>query len=378
MLARSRRDHLYRALRGTLHGAAIRGDQPLLTHVLLESEPGSISLTTYNRSFWMRRLISADVTQSGSLVTPAKLLTELIGALDSADVELRLDQSVQQLVVTTEYDETQLQCGNRDMFPDFPLLSELQRTQLDLNQFLRALEQTIGAARQDAEDTPLSGVHFEMRAGLVLMVAGDGSRVAERKLIAASHEGPEMSFTVPVGSLKWFRDLADGEEGPATLGAVHDGRYVEIAVGAARLVSHAFEGRYPEHSGLIPTGALSRGRVARRDLISKLEAALLLAPAGHRVQLLLRGTDLLQITTEGTELGRTRHELASENEGDETDVTVDGESLARAAGVMDGDQVEILTGPGQHVLLKPTSTNDLIYVICRMTQPPSVSFHTTQ
>jgi DNA polymerase-3 subunit beta len=263
------------------------------------------------------------------------------------------------------------------MYPHFPELDELHRIQLDLNQMLRAVEQTIGAARQDGEDTLLGGVHFTMRPGEVVLVAGDGSRVAERRLGAAAQGGPDIAVTVPIAPLKRLRDLLEGETGPVSLGAALDGRYVEIAAGTARLVSHIFEGSYPDHSGVIPTGRLSRSRVAKRDLIGKLQAALLLAPAGHRVHVEIRGRDVLEITTEGSEFGRTRHELASQNDGGDIQVTVDGESLAKAAEVMDCDEVELLTAPGLHVLLRPASADTLTYVVFRMTEPPSVRFRPT-
>src|SRR3989442_8740639 len=86
------RKELYEAVQTVGHAVSGRTSLPILSHILMESEGDSLRLTATDLELGISMLVpSARIESNGGLTAPARILTELLGALPEGDVAITVD-----------------------------------------------------------------------------------------------------------------------------------------------------------------------------------------------------------------------------------------------------------------------------------------------
>src|SRR3954451_2482281 len=96
-------DHsnLGRALRLACRALSTRAPLPILQNVLLDAEPGTLTLTAADGEIGLVTKVPADVTQPGRTAAPARLLVEYVGQLPAEPVRFAFDPDRRRLRVTS-------------------------------------------------------------------------------------------------------------------------------------------------------------------------------------------------------------------------------------------------------------------------------------
>src|SRR5438046_706386 len=82
------KENLAKSAQTVGRAVAARGVLPVLSNILLETEDDRVFLTATDLEMGIRTSFPATLTDGGTITLPARTLTEIIGRLPDADVEI--------------------------------------------------------------------------------------------------------------------------------------------------------------------------------------------------------------------------------------------------------------------------------------------------
>jgi len=168
---------LHRGLQAVGRAVSGRSTLPILSNVNLKAEGTDLRLLGTDLEIWMESALPVEVKAEGAITVPARLLSEVVGALPEATVQLKADDKGTMTLV----------CGNANYeirglpSEEFPALPEVgKETCFDVKQELLAglINKTIFAASTDETRAILTGALLLWEGKRVRMVATDSYRLS--------------------------------------------------------------------------------------------------------------------------------------------------------------------------------------------------------
>lgn len=201
MKFRVTRDVLADAVAWTARSLPPRPSVPVLAGILLEVDGSQLSVSGFDYEVSTRAEVDVNATESGRVLVPGRLLTEITRALPPHQVDITADGPRLSIV-----------CGNaRFSLPtlpveDFPSLPAMPSSAglVDSDVFAEAVGQVAVAAGRDDTLPMLTGVRLEIEDDLITLAATDRYRLAVREF-PWRPETPGLSAAVLVPA----RTLAD-------------------------------------------------------------------------------------------------------------------------------------------------------------------------
>jgi DNA polymerase-3 subunit beta len=354
------RDVLAEAVAWVARSLSSRPVLPILSGMLLQAEPGSLTLSCFDYEVSARIRVDAEVAEPGTALVPGRLLAEITRSLPPRDVEFGHDG-----------EDMTLSCGPASFtlvtmpVREYPRLPELPRLAgtVDGAALATAVGQVVPAASRDDTLPIITGVHVEIEGDSIRLVATDRYRLAVRDL-AWSPADPQARATllVPAKTLAdaakmmtpgvpvqiMMRDDRAASGTPAShdaapgsdamIGFESDGR---------RLTTRLIAGDYIKYANRFPAEFGSCGEMPAVPLAEAVRRVALVAERGSSVRLSFGdGHVIIEAGTEGQ--ARARETVPAEFAGEETTIAfsphylLDGLAAALTAATGQADQV----GPG--------------------------------
>lgn len=302
MRFRCERDTLVEAITTAQRAVASRtGVLPVLSGLRCRVDDDAIELVGSDLELTVRVTVTGDAAEPGLVVIPARLLLEVVKALEPGTVSLEAGDD--DATITAGRSEFSLRLLPAD---DFPRLPEVSGTAVGVSaqELSEALRQVVPAASRDDARPILTGVLLTATDRGLRLVATDSYRLAVRDLPGMSMLEAGQSVLVPAKGLgEVQRLLGDGE-----LEVVFSDRDATFRVGDVELTTRLIEGDFPNYEQLIP-GDYPNRLTVRRDA---------LAEAVKRVRLVGQGRDnspvRIRMTPEETELSAVAQEVGEAHE----------------------------------------------------------------
>ncbi|MFC1526304.1 DNA polymerase III subunit beta [Candidatus Latescibacterota bacterium] len=376
------RSELWRGVNTVLDAVASKPAQPVLSNVLLEAEEGQLALSATDLDLSIRTQVKAAVDRSGRITVPARTLAEITREWPEAEIELELNEG--RLVLSGRLGGAEsgegrysLAATSPDEFPEMArsldgvsvdcsgsaeLNGDLLRTMIDKTSF---------AVSRDETRPVLNGVLWRLDSESMVMVATDGSRLAEfRRTLGGSSEvgeGQTAEVILPPQVCSQLGKLLDGAElQKITLGESQ----ALFEMGDTQLLSRLIEGPYVDYEQVIPRQNDKRLTMAVEQLLPAVRRVSILSSSyTHQVRLGL-DADSVELTASSQEIGGEAHEVLPADYSAEKlevaynsqyllevlrkigsgDVVVDLRDQVTAAVVRPGEQAE---GEDYYYLLMP-------------------------
>ena len=357
-----------------------RSSLPLLSHVLIESNPtgeneGVISLGATDLEIGIRQQCQAEVKASGSMTADARKLYEIIRELPSGPIRLRSGGNGW-VDVTSGKSRFKIASLDPKEFPTITGQKEKKEESSSSDQFIslpgptlrEMIEKTLFATSPDETRLNLSGVYLEtQKEGKVRMVASDGHRLS---LIERDVDTPSLpdwpSVILPKKGLVETRKLLEKSEGTIDV-SVNDS-VVNLKKETTELFMRLIEGDFPDYQQVVPKEHTHRIEFPRDELLSALRRILILTTERSRGIKLQFEKDKIEVSVNTPDLGEGTEEIAASYAGDGLSIGFNGRYLTEALNVMDeGDSVVLFLkdemSPG---LLQQKESHEFSYVIMPM------------
>jgi DNA polymerase III subunit beta len=312
------RDTLAEAVAWVARSLPSRPVLPILSGLLLEASPGSLTLSCFDYEVSARINVDAEVTEAGTALVPGRLLAEITRSLPPLPVE-----------VDHEKDDVTVTCGPASFtlvtlpVKEYPRLPELPRLAgtVDGGALATAIGQVAPAASRDDTLPVITGVNVEIDGGTVRLVATDRYRLAIRELgWNPARPGEHGTLLVPAKTLSdaarmmapgvLVRVMMRGEQGAADA-------MIGFESGGRRLTTRLIAGEYIKYMSRFPEAFGSRGDMPAVPLAEAVKRVALVAERGSSVRLSFgHGTVTIEAGTEGQ--ARARETVAADFSGEET------------------------------------------------------------
>lgn len=264
MKIRCEKKDLQTAVGNVSRAAPSKSPIPALEGILFEA--GSIlRLTAYDTRIGIYTDLDADITERGSIVIPARFISELVRRLPDGIVTIEADAS---FAVSIRCGKTEFHVMGIDPenFPELNVVDEIQKISIPENVIKSMITQTIFSV-STSETRPLyMGILFEVGDTELTMVAVDGYRLAKRSEIMESGSMTPCSFIIPGTSLNEVERLCSSDRDDPVVITLAE-KHASFSIGNTVLITRRLEGDFMNYRKSIPTSFKHEVIVERDELI---------------------------------------------------------------------------------------------------------------
>jgi DNA polymerase-3 subunit beta len=282
--------------------------------------------------------------ESQSFCVPAKKFYEIIKNFPEDEVLLVKEDSrliVRDLAERITYE---LAIGDSSEFPALPDFNEEQAIDIPGHVLSLLIKKTSFASSKEEARFVLSGIYFEplKEEGKLRAVASDGHRLALFEAEVIGLDRVELSPFIL--SRKSAREIANLSEDKLTVKLAYINNYVVLWTSLGVFFSRAIEGSFPDYRAVIPSTFERVVKVDRRLFMDALRRVSLLVTEKFKPVTLTLNKNELILTSQETELGRSRIRLGCSYEGEPFSITFNSGYLLDPLEVMQSEEVDLKLG----------------------------------
>jgi DNA polymerase-3 subunit beta len=326
------RDALAEAVAWIARSLPSRPVVPVLSGLLLQAVADGLTLSCFDYEVSARINIDADVTETGAVLVPGRLLAEITRSLPGHPVEVDDKDDVTLTCGPASFNLVTLPIGEYPRLPELPCLAGT----VDGGVFATAIGQITPAASRDDTLPVITGVNVEISGDTITLVATDRYRLAIRELDwNPARPGTDGTLLVPARTLADaarmmapgvpVRILTRGTDGTGTkknAGSDSAGSLraadamIGFESGGRRLTTRLIAGEYIKYSSKFPADFGSCADMPAVWLTEAVKRVALVAERGSSVRLSFEpGRVTIEAGTKGQ--ARARETVAADFAGEQ-------------------------------------------------------------
>ena len=347
-----------------LVGRAIstRTTMPILGYILLETQKDGVKLTATDLELAMQVEVVAEVKQGGQLTLPARILSEIVGNLPPATVEIKAQEGSPQAEISCEASNFEILGLPAGDFPTLPRADAEAIGEIDADVMRMMVNQTIFAVSADETRPFLTGVYVALDGAEAKFVATDGGRLALRKAQLPQAVRQKVGVIVPAKAMQELGRALAGVEGRVQLGMAEN--QLVFIVPGLRVYSRLISGQFPNYQQVIPQEYKQRIRVQTERLLRAVRRASITARDSANVVRLSAKGKKLTLTSNTPEVGKAREEVEVTAEGEPIEAAFNARYLMDCLNNIEADELFFeLTGPLSPGAIRPAHHSDYVYVL---------------
>lgn len=333
------------------------GSLPVLAGLRLELTGDTLVITGSDLDLTITVSLEVAGNEDGVAVVPAKLLSDVVRAVEPGAVEIGIEGGDAQ--ITAGRSQFSLRTIPAD---EYPQLTDVEGdgVQLDAQALAEALRQVVPAASSDDSRPILTGVLMAAETEGLRLVATDSYRLSVRDLVGTSVLESEQSILVPSRALTELTRLLSGDDGVV----LHLGeRDASFAVGTTRVTTRLIEGDFPNYRGLIPDSNPNKLTVSRAALLDAVRRVRLLAQEATPVRMAM-SADGLELVAMTQDVGQAHESVDASYNGEDLTVAFNADYLSVGLDVAPGDEVTLETVDAlKPALLRSVEHPEFLYLL---------------
>lgn len=337
---------------------------PILSGIKLEATNDGLTLTASDTDITIQCLIpDVEVSQSGSIVLPAKFLVEIVRKLPKETVEISVSNL--QASIKSGKMELELVGLDPDEFPSLPSLSAEGTFSLK-GSVLKSLIKKSSFAVSTNENVPaLQGESWNLAEGVLKVIATDRHRLVSVWLKADQADGVVITnLTVPGKKLdELSKIIPDNKD---VLISASDNQIL-FKVDNLLFYSRLLDGNYPDTSKIIQQTFKSEINVNTSEFTEAMERAYLLSKEEKTnvVKLRFIDTSSIELSSTSGETSKVREQVEISNfVGEEMMISFNSKYMLDALKAIDTEQIHIgFSGLMSPIIIKPVGKDESLHLI---------------
>ena len=350
MQATCPRKDLYEAVTTVGRAVSGRSTLPILSHILLQPQgDDQLKLTATDLEMWLECSTTAqlqatldDSGETSGFTAPARVFTEMLGALPEADVLLDRPDSGNKIHVRCARSDYNILGLPSEEFPAPPDVTPMAEFEIPGKTLREIIRHVIFAVSTDETRPILTGVLLSFDGKTLKAVATDTHRLAVRTVAIEKGTGSATAI-VPARAMNEMSRLVSDEDTVTISLAQGQARCV---VGKTTMVTRLLEGQFPNYERVIPQSHDRKLTLETSEFARAVKRAAIVARENaNRVVFETQGAQLLMTAESGT-LGSMREEIEVAREGDDITIAFNARYLNDVLNVVETEGVVLeLTEP---------------------------------
>lgn len=301
-----------------------RSSIQVLSGVLVEAREDEIMMSATDMEISLRAPLTGVIERQGSLVVPARILTDIARSLPVGEVTLEQRPGETQVEIDAGESRFALHSLPAVDFPQLPSLAGEGFT-VSKAAFIETVDRVAPSASRDETRPVLTGVLIHFAKTSVRMVATDSYRLSVKEAPVESSLGEKLQAIVPARTLLELSRIA-ASVGDETITVLLTENQILFHVGGVSLISRLIDGQFPNYKQLIPETFDYEVAVDHDELLEAVRRVGLLAQ--KNAPLRLRFADnTLTVSAEAQDVGKAHESMPVQYSGDDLEIGFNPEFL---------------------------------------------------
>jgi DNA polymerase-3 subunit beta len=366
---------LSRGLTVVGHAVSNRSTLPILANILLATDHGRLKLSATNLEIGINCWVDAQIQEEGSMTVPAKLLSDFVGSLPQAPVEISIPEDSNKVNIKSEGSSANVKGIDASEFPLIPSAEGGETpVTLDAAMLKEMIAEVTIAASEDESRPVFTGVLVQVGNEKVTFAAADAFRLAVRVAPLPGEDGSRQDILIPARTLSELARILPSE-GTVQMIVTPNRSQVLFHTEQIDLVSRLIEGNFPNYQQIIPQEHATRAVVETKSFAAHVKQAAIFARDSSnitRIKINSGGSDGLEpgavtIEANAEDLGDNVSVLNAAVDGPEQQIIFNVRYLSDVLAVLDTPEVAIeVNAPTKPGVIRPVGSVDYVYVIMPM------------
>jgi DNA polymerase-3 subunit beta len=307
------------------------------------------------------RMAGLHIEEGGSVVVPAKLLSEMALKLPQGNVEFR-QQDHRVHIIAGDFNMV-LPCLDADDFPKILSPNLPKVMEYSQRDFKDMIKKTLFARAEESTSRPqLTGVLLESKDGILNAVALDGYRISWRWENVG--DGGENFYIIVPGStlMEVIRVFSDGDD---KFKLNYGKNRVEFATDNYVISSRVLEGSFIDYEKVVASTPNTFVKIKTADMLTAVERANLIAREGNRNSLFHMNISQVYLEVEAdSELGSIKDRHQCQITGDSLQISFNARFFIEALRALEATEVSMsFSGDTGPCIMKPVGQDNYLNYI---------------
>lgn len=333
-----------------------------LEGLLLELSGDTLTITGYNLEIGIKTDIPVTNVEDGTAVINAKMFSDLIRKMPSGMLDIDVDGKC--AYIRQGATELMVMCMSGEEYPPIPQANLEGGFTLTQKTLKSMITQTKYACATIDTKPALTGCLFEVKDGVLNVVAVDGVRIALRQ---EPIKCEDTSFIVPARTLDELVHLLSDEEDRSVTAAVERNQ-ISFKIDNYTMISRLVTGEFLDYKKHLGFQESFIAKVKCREIIDVLDRAMLFLNDKNKSPLRCEfNGDALNISC-STTLGKINDKINVEYNGTPLTIGFNAKFLLDAFKAADSDTVNVLltSSAVSPVMIVPVEGNEFKFFLLPM------------
>jgi DNA polymerase III subunit beta len=351
------RQTLLSELQVVARAAATRGAIQALSGVRLATSDAGIDLAATDTEIALSSSLEANVEQPGVVLLPARLLVDILRALEGDSVSLEQKAEAGEVTVSSERATFSLRTLLADDFPRIPPPPDDAGVELPAKAVAATIERVAKAASRDETRPVLTGILVSVDEQGLRMVATDSYRLSVKETPLGEDGKEPFEANVPARALQELSRVTS-ETGAETVKIAARDNQVVFGVERMTLSSRLIDGQFPNYRQLVPESYEHELRVSRDELLSVVRRISILAQRTAPLRLRFEGGEVT-LSAQTPDVGQASETVPVNYEGETLEIGFNPQFLQDGLDSVHSDELVIkLISPLRPGLLEAAGDDD--------------------
>ncbi|WP_438445191.1 DNA polymerase III subunit beta [Gorillibacterium sp. sgz5001074] len=367
------KDYFNEAIQHVSKAISSRTTLPILSGIKIDAAPNGVTLTASDTDISIQSFIPTEhnqkiiirLEQRGSVVLPAKFLSEIIRKLPSDQIEIEVT-NLFQTIIRSGSSEIQMVGLDPEEYPLLPEVEERKTVSLASDLLKTMIKQTAFAVSANEATPILTGVLWVMNGQTLKLVGCDRHRLAQRETIMEADEARQFNNIVISG--KTLNELSKIlPDGNSLVDIVVSDNQVLFKMDRILFYSRILDGTYPDTTKLIPRSFQTEMVINTKELVDAIDRAYLLSreEKTNIVKMIMIDESSVEISSSSSDLGKVTEMLVVKSlTGELLKISFNSKYMLDALKVIDSEYIRIgFTGAMSPIIIQPEEGTSILQLI---------------
>jgi len=334
---------------------------PILNNILLKTENGLLKIASTNLEVAVSTQVRCKIEEEGAITVFSKTIIDLINNLPNKNISLETIGA--DLHIETENYKTSVKTLPADEFPLIPEPEGKEKISLGAQELKNAINQVVFAVSTNQTQPEISGVFMNVEEKIITLAATDRYRLAEKKITLPKSAGFSQQVVIPQKTiLELSRVIGNQTE---DIEITLNPNQISFTLGQTQIISRLIDGQYPDYKQIIPQNSSTVIHTQKQAFINALKAGGIFSQGSNSVKFdFAQGKQVLTVTSESQDLGKSVVELPSEIEGGDGELILNHRYILDCLSCMETPNVIVkIINDSSPSLILPEGKNDYVYLI---------------
>lgn len=365
-----KKEDLFNGIRIVERATAMKGLQPVLANILIETiDKSTLKFTATDLDLTVIALVQAQVVEEGKITLPAKKVSDIVSRLSEGLITFKLAEETNSVNITsknTKFDIIGISASEFPTIADNIELLDENSIEIEIKPFTKAIKQAGFAAAGYESNNLLSGVVCDFSENILEMASTDGNRLArvrEKIEKKADGKGKTGQLIIPSKTLQEFIKMSSFIE-EESVKIFTDKTKLIIKSENTTIISRLMEGQYPKYNQLIPQDSPKEAIVNISQLISSLERVAIMVNERTSIVKFEFKDNKLILTADTPDSGASEDEIDVDYAAEELKIAFNYKYVLDSLKNMETSEVKIGLNTGlSATILKPNNDEDYVCLI---------------